>query len=162
MGAGWQVSELQSEHLRILLPSLLPDFCPVLPSGCHTVLFEQLMGQWDWEGAFKSPPEGARSEGKVPIHSLWTGTESAQGPTLLESSSRSSPTFAAFEVPKHPFPSTAILVSKCCSSGGLTSFVSVSRCPQFPFFPSRGFWTKAPFGLVFVCGPGGGLSTPRT
>lgn len=36
MGAGWWVSELQSEHLGILLPSLLPDFCPVLLSGCHT------------------------------------------------------------------------------------------------------------------------------
>lgn len=111
------------------------SFCPpccLISVLCSPLgVFEQLVGQWDWEGAFKSPPEGARPESKVPIHSLWTGTESAQGPALLESSSHSSPIFAAFEVAKHPFPGTAILVPKCCSSGGLASFVSVSRCPRF-------------------------------
>lgn len=146
-------------------PSALPVAwflsCAPLWVSC-TIFFEHLMGQLDWEGAFKSPPEGARPEGKVPVHSLWTGTESAQGPILLESSSHSSPTSAAFEVAKHPFPGTAILVSKCCSSGDLASFVSVSQCPQFPFFPSPGFWSKPLFGLVFLCSPGGGLPTLRT
>lgn len=159
MGAGWQVSELQSEHLGILLPSLLPDFCPVLHSGCHTRY--SLNNSWA-SGTGKGPSSCLQRGPDQRYQSTHCGQElsAPRAPSCW----RALPTprqlllplrwlSILFLAPPSWFLNAVHLVADFLCACFLVSSVSL--------LSHSGVLVQATV-LVFLCSPGGGLPILRT